>query len=233
MSTAPLPSGWTARDLRAVEALASYFRADPRGILAIWNSESGLYPHLGPSSGYYGLIMARPDFVDGVIGRSWANLVKNGTVVDQIAAIKTIWDSGARSFLGGDTVQTRARKLGVRGDTVLYSLNFVPAYFAKMQTAKQPMIVRGGGPDGGRFYNDNPGFDLDGKGYINVLDVQKRIDRMMKEGMASPRTAPLFASVSGGSWFSGIFSNVTPGRAAAGAAIVLGAWLGISGWKDK
>lgn len=234
MAGVALPSGWTDRDLRAVEALASYFRADPRGILAIWNSESGLHPHLGPSSGYYGLIMAHPQFVDGLLGGSgaWVNIVKNRSVVDQIAAIKTIWDSGARNFLGGDTVQSRAKKLGVRGDTVLYSLNFVPAYFAKMQSASQPMILssaKGGGPDGGRFYNDNPGFDLDHKGYITVLDVQKRIDRMMKEGMATPRTAPLFASVSGG----GLFSNVTPGRLIAGGAIVLGAYLGIRGWKDQ
>ena len=238
-----LPYGWTERDLRAVEVLAGYFRANPRGILAIWNSESGLQPRLGPVSGYYGLIMAAPQFIDSSIGQSLANLVKHGSIVDQIAAIKTFWEKSAKNYLGGDTVQARARKLGVRGDTVLYSLNFVPAYFAKMQSAKQPMIVSSAygrshgiaSPDGGRFYNDTPGFDLDHKGYINVLDVQKRIDRMMIQGMAaSSPTRALFGAVSGSSgFFSGIFAQVTPGRAGAGGAIVLGAWLGISGWKDK
>lgn len=196
-----LPSPWTQRDLDAVGKLASFFKADPQGILAIWNSESGLNPHLGPVSGYYGLIMAAPQFIDGTIGTSWANLAKNGTVVDQIAAIKTFWDHSAQGNLH-ESVASRAKKLGVRGDTVLYSLNFVPAYFAKMTSAKQPMIVSSAyaqktgthSPDGGQFYHDNPGFDLDGKGYISVLDVQKRIDRMKKEGMAGPKAA-LFGAV--------------------------------------
>lgn len=193
--TAQLPSGWTQRDLDATTALASYFHADPRGVLAIWNSESGLYPHLAGPSGYFGLIMARPEYIDSVIGRSWQSLVLSGSVVDQIAAIKVFWDKTAKSVLGGDTVAARAKKLGVRGDTVLYSLNFVPAYFAHMTSAKQPMVVQNGGPDGGIFYHDNPGFDLDGKGYIDVLDVQKRIDRMMQQGIQNSRTGPLFGSV--------------------------------------
>lgn len=196
-----LPSPWTQRDLDAVAALASFFKADPQGILAIWNSESGLLPHLGPSSGYYGLIMAAPQFIDGTIGRSWADLVKNGSVVDQIAAIKTFWDHSAQGNLH-ESVASRAKKLGVRGDTILYSLNFVPAYAAKMTSAKQPMIVSSSyaakngisSPDGGQFYNDNPGFDLDGKGYISILDVQKRIDRMKVQGMSGPNAA-LFGSV--------------------------------------
>ena len=196
--TLALPAGWDDRAVRATETLAAYFKADPRGVLAIWNSESGLYPHLAGPAGYFGLIMARPQYIDGVIGTSWQNLVTNGTVVDQIAAIKVFWDKTARTVLGGDTVQGRARKLGVRGDTVLYCLNFVPAYFAHMTSKTQPMVVsaqKGGGNDGGVFYRDNPGFDLDGKGYITVLDVQKRIDRMMQAGMAAARTAPLFSSV--------------------------------------
>jgi hypothetical protein len=190
-----LPYGWTARDLDAVTKLAGYFRADPRGILGIFNSESGLYPHLAGPAGYFGLIMAHPKFIDNVIGRSWADLVTYGSIVDQLAAIKVFWDATAKNSLSGDSVSTRARKLGVRGDTVLYSLNFVPAYFAKMTSAKQGMVIQNGGPDGGQFYHDNPGFDLDHKGYITVLDVQKRIDRMIKEGLANSTTAPLFGNV--------------------------------------
>lgn len=185
--------------LRAVKALADYFHADPKGILAIWNSESGLQPRLGPVSGYYGLIMAMPSMVDAALQagsmRPWAAIVMNGSIVEQIAAIKQIWDSSAKTFLH-ESVATRAKKLGVRGETVLYSLNFVPAYFAKMTSATQPMIVKDGGPDGGQFYHDNPGFDLDGKGYITVLDVQKRIDRMMASGMNNTATASLFKGVS-------------------------------------
>lgn len=221
--------------LKAVKALADYFKADPRGILAIWNSESGLQPRLGPVSGYYGLIMAMPSMVDGVLGRSWAGIVMYGTIVDQIAAIKQIWDSSAKTFLR-ESVAARAKKLGVRGETVLYSLNFVPAYFAKMQTAQQPMIVKGGGPDGGQFYRDNPGFDLDGKGYINVLDVQKRIDRMMASGMSNAGTASLFKGVSdllpfrflgtlGSAGLGAIVGSAIPGIGTA-----LGAGLGVAAY---
>lgn len=191
--------------LRAVKALADQFHADPRGILALMNSESGLQYRLGPVSGYYGLIMAHPQFVDGVLGGagSWASIVKNGSAIEQLAAIKKIWESSAKQFLG-EPVAARAKKLGVRGDTVLYSLNFVPAYFAKMKSRTEPMVIRNGGPDGGVFYHDNPGFDLDGKGYITVLDIQKRLDRMMEAGKKNSRTAPLFEHVPTGSVFGTI-----------------------------
>lgn len=230
----PLPSGWTNRDLLAVEALAAYFHADPRGILAIWNSESGIQPHLAGPAGYFGLIMARPEYVDGVIGTSWRNLVLNGSIVDQISAIKQIWDSSAKTFLK-ESVSARAKRLGVRGDTVLYSLNFVPAYFAKMTSATAPMVVKGGGPDGGSFYHDNPGFDLDGKGYITVLDVQKRIDRMMAQGMAGPK-AGLFANVKGGEILGSlpflIGASLAGGLAAPliGVTAPIGAALGAAGY---
>lgn len=234
MSTLPLPSGWTDRDARAVEALAAYFKADPRGILAIWNSESGIKPHLAGPAGYFGLIMAKPEFVDGVIGTSWRNLVLNGSIVDQIAAIKQIWDSSAKTFLR-ESVSARAARLHVRGDTVLYSLNFVPGYFAKMTSATQPMVIKGGGPDNGVFYRDNPGFDLDGKGYITVMDVQKRIDRMMAQGLAGPM-AGLFANVKGGEILGSlpflIGTAIAGGLAAPliGVTAPIGAALGAAGY---
>lgn len=201
-----LPYGWTQRDLDAVTKLAGYFHADPRGILAIFRSESGLQPRLGPINvlGYYGLSMALPAYVDPVIHDSWVDIVKNRPIADQVAAIKTYWDASAKGNLGGDSVQSRARKLGVRGDTVLYSLNFVPAYFAKVKSAKEPMVVSSSyaathpqwpSHDGGSFYNDNPAFDLDGKGYISVLDVQKRLDKMIADAAHDPTTGPLFGYV--------------------------------------
>jgi hypothetical protein len=208
-SMSTLPYGWTTRDLDAVTKLAGYFRADPRGILGIFNSESGIQPRIGPVAGYYGLTMARPDFIDPVIHDSWIDIVKNRSIVEQLGAIKTYWDVTAKGLLHGDSVSTRARRLGIRGDTVLYSMNFLPARFAVAIRARplpgqSPTNENGAmtrvsdhdpGTKSGSFYGDNPAFDLDGKGYITILDVQKRIDRMITSGLQNPVTAPLFGSV--------------------------------------
>lgn len=216
MATYALPSGWTARDLRAVEALARSYNTDPRDLLALWNSESGLYPRID-KAGYYGLIMGREEFVSPSIGTSWIALVKAGSVTDQIAAIKRFWDRSVQANLGESAI-ARAKKLRVKPVTVLYSLNFVPAYFAKMTSADQPMVIKNGGPDRGVFYHDNPGFDTAQKGFITVRDIEARIDRMRAAGSRDARTGPLFASVSGGTW---PWTKLVASTAIVGGALVM------------
>lgn len=200
-----LPSGWDSSTVAKATALAVRFGMDPQDLLGLWNSESGLFWRLDDSSpasiinashsGYYGLIMGYDQFVTPVIGQSWSNLVRYGSLSDQLDAIAKFWDSVAANNLHGESIPSRAQKLGVSPAAVIYSLNFVPAYFANMQNADQPMVIKDGGPDGGAFYRDNPGFDTNGKGYITVRDIQNRIDKMRNLGMNDARVGPLFSAV--------------------------------------
>jgi hypothetical protein len=206
------PLGWGQNEVDATADLAERFGADPEDILALWNSESGLFFRCGTPSGgcnaipgYFGLIQGYDAFVTPVIGQSWRVLVTSGTLLEQIAAIKKLW-SAQESQLG-EPIAARASRLGVAPAAVLYSINFVPAYFRNMKTADQPMVIRGGGPDGGQYYRDNPGFDLDNKGYITVRDVQARIDRKKQEGYAASRTRDLFFAA--GELSSNPYANVS------------------------
>lgn len=194
-----IPLGWGQNELDAEIDLANRFGANPEDILALWNSESGLFYRCGTPNGgcsvapgYFGLIQGYDSYVSPVIGASWKSIVANGSLLEQIAAIKKFWEWQEKQL--GEPIAARAARLGVIPSAVLYSLNFVPAYFRNMKTADQPMIVENGGPDGGAYYHDNPGFDIDQppKGYITVRDVERRILNKKSEGLAALRTRDLF-----------------------------------------
>lgn len=193
------PLGWGQLELDATADLAARFGADPEDILALWNSESGLFYRCGAPDGgcnaipgYFGLIQGYDAFITPVIGASWKNLVSSGTLLQQISAIKQLWSKQEVQL--GEPIAARAARLGVAPAAVLYSINFVPAYFKNMSTADQAMIVKDGGPDKGQYYRDNPGFDVSNppKGYITVRDIQARIDRKKQEGYTASRTRDLF-----------------------------------------
>jgi hypothetical protein len=215
--------GWTQADLDQAAALASSYGAPLEDILAIWNSESGLYPRpdaKAPQSilnaaniGYFGLIMGQDAFVTqqgGMQGGMWKSIVENDTIAKQILAIKRFWDGGIRTWLKAlagqeDTVlRNRAAQLGITTAGLLYALNFVPAWTARMKTADAPMIrsaEQGGGdpnaPDTeARYYKDNQGFDPTNKGYITLRDIDLRISRLRDVLYASAAKSLLTVPVS-------------------------------------
>jgi hypothetical protein len=197
--------GWTQADLNQAAALAGSYGAPIEDILAIWNSESGLYPRPDTSApasilhaadiGYYGLIMGNDGFVTqqaGMPAGGWKNVVINSPIATQILAIKRFWDGGIRTWLKAAAGQEdavlrdRAAQLGITAAGLLYALNFVPAWASRMKTADAPMIRsadKGGGdpnaPDSeARYYKDNQGFDPTNKGYITLRDVDLRISKL-------------------------------------------------------
>src|SRR5574341_668112 len=112
------PLGWGQNELDATADLAARFGADPEDILALWNSESGLFYRCGTPDGgcaaipgYYGLIQGYDAFITPVIGASWKNIVSLGTLLQQIDAIKQLWSIQEKQL--GESIALRAQKLGV------------------------------------------------------------------------------------------------------------------------
>jgi hypothetical protein len=249
-----LPYGWTSDDVRIAVELASNYEIDPEDLFAIWYSESGLQPHLGPVAGYYGLIMGNDQFVTSTAGLApgtWRDIVLNSPLAVQLQAIAKYYDAQARIWLK-ESYASRAAKLGVTPAGVLYALQFVPAYASQMKTADQPMVM-----GGTAFYNDNPGFDVTNKGYITIRDMDLRIARKKSEANGAQTTAPLLAmarmreglpfqglaslfsstdsawsQVTGQSpYVSASWSTSKRGAAGGAAGIVLAVALGLAAWK--
>lgn len=189
--------GWTDDDLQLVTELGAMYGAEPEDLLGLWMSESGINPRNAKVLGdlhYYGLIMGEAKLVDHSMAwpaGTWEKIVTTKPIAIQLQAIAKFWDVLQRVYLK-DTVANYAKLFGLSSAGVLYALNFVPGYVAHMKTASQPMIVRDA-PDG--FYAANPGFDWTNKGYINLRDVDIRVNAKRLEGENAPMTAPLFAAV--------------------------------------
>lgn len=185
------PFGWTASAVAHGVDLARKLKADPRDIFALWYHESGgLNPRVHPFGDYYGLIGGSDSMVSPAIGTSWSNIVENGTIEQQIDAIAKLWGSLPNTWLGGESIDSRAAKIGTTPAAMIYALNFVPAYARNMQSADQ-VLVPGSDP----YYAQNPAFDTNHKGYITIRDLENKIAAMRTQMAQSGTVGALYASI--------------------------------------
>lgn len=184
-----LPYGWSESDLEIVVGMARGWKMPPEDLMAIWFSESGAQPRCrsvgagcipqgqDPPPGklvYYGLIMGAGIFVDPTLGwkaGTWAHIVTQESIAVQLQAIAQFWDRLQKIYLG-ESATARAERIGVSTASVIYALNFVPAY-AKRATSPDSVLVKKG--DGTGFYEANAGLDIDGDGAITMKDMEARV----------------------------------------------------------
>ena len=187
--TYSLPYGWSESDLEIVVGMARGWKMPPEDLMAIWFSESGAQPRCrsvgsgcipanqDPPPGklvYYGLIMGAGIFVDPTLGwkaGTWAHIVTQESIAVQLQAIAQFWDRLQKIYLG-ESATARAERIGVSTASVIYALNFVPAY-AKRATSPDSVLVRKG--DGSGFYEANAGLDADDDGAITMKDMEARV----------------------------------------------------------
>jgi hypothetical protein len=184
-----LPYGWTDSALDIVVGMARGWKMPPEDLMAIWFSESGAQPRCRsvgagciPTGqpmpegkiGYYGLIMGADKFVSPTLGwpaGTWERIVTKEAIATQLQAIAQFWDRLQKIYLG-ESATDRAERIGVSTASVIYALNFVPAY-AKRATSASSVLVRKG--DGTGFYEANAGLDSDQDGAITMKDMEARV----------------------------------------------------------
>ena len=180
------PYGWTASDVEKGIDLAYRFGAEPQDLFALWYHESaGLDPRIGPTFGnYYGLIGGWDPFISGIIGASWKDIVKTGTIAQQLNAIEKVMRHHERQL--GETFASRASRIGTTPAAMIYAMNFVPAYAMRIKNANDVLI---GGNDA--YYRQNPAFDTEKKGYISIRDLEEKIEKV-KGMMARSNVASIY-----------------------------------------
>lgn len=231
-----LPYGWTSTDLDIVVGMARGWKMPPEDVMAIWFSESGAQPRcISVGSGcipkgqpipegrlvYYGLIMGADKFVSPTLGwpaGTWEKIVTREPVAVQLQAIAQFWDRLAKIYLG-ESVMDRAERIGVTPASVMYALNFVPAY-AKRATSPESVLVRKG--DGSGFYEANSGFDRDGDGAITMKDLEARVVQKRNELASGGGGRTLYLAVRDAA------SGSVPSLATLWAPIV-GTWQDLTG----
>jgi hypothetical protein len=159
---------------RAVEAMAARMRekgADVTAIdfLKVWNSESGIggAKHGHGGLDYHGLNMMNGPLLPNVGWTAGGYAFGEADPADQVPYIERFYDGNVRAFLGGDWSK-------LVGAQTLYLMNFLPAY---SKHGDDPSFVLTRKGDRTHWYEDNPVFDPEGKGYIEVADLGRQLDR--------------------------------------------------------
>lgn len=190
--TYSLPYGWSESDLEIVVGMARGWKMPPEDLMAIWFSESGAQPRCRSIGAgcvpanqplpdgyihYFGLIMGGATFVDPTLGwksGTWEHITQKESIAVQLQAIAQFWDRLQKIYLG-ESATARAERIGVSTASVVYALNFVPAY-AKRATGPNSVLVKRGDIVNGRdLYEDNKGLDLDHDGAITMADMEARV----------------------------------------------------------
>lgn len=190
--TYSLPYGWSESDLEIVVGMARGWKMAPEDLMAIWFSESGAQPRCRSIGAgcipanqplpegyihYFGLIMGGATFVDPTLGwksGTWEHITQKESIAVQLQAIAQFWDKLQKIYLG-ESATARAERIGVSTASVIYALNFVPAY-AKRATSANSVLVKKGDIVGGRdLYEDNKNLDLDHDGAITMKDMEARV----------------------------------------------------------
>lgn len=159
---------------RAVESMASRMRdkgADVSAIdfLKVWNSESGIgrAKHGHGGLDYHGLNMMAGSNMPGLGWTAGGFAFGEADPADQVPFVERFYNQMVKAFLGGDWSK-------LVGAQTLYLMNFLPAY-TKHGDDPSYVLTRKGDKSG--WYEDNPVFDPERKGYIEVADLGKQLDR--------------------------------------------------------
>lgn len=200
----------------AVERMAAHFRelgADVTAIdfLKVWNSESGIgrAKHGHGGLDYHGLNMMNGPNLPGLGWSAGGYAFGEADPADQIPVIQRFYEAMTKSFLGGDYSK-------LDGASTLYLINFLPAY-AKHGGDPSFVLTRKG--DRSHWYEDNPVFDPEGKGYIEVADLGRQLDRAAEQSGGYWREVVARAMAEGGTAPPSGISKLA--GLAAGAAVVI------------
>ena len=201
------------------EAMAQRMRDKGADVSALdfynaWMSESGVgrAKHGHGGLNYHGLNMMHGDNLPGLGWPVDAYAFGEADPADQIRYIERFYEQMVRAFLGGDWSK-------LNNATALYLMNFLPK-FTKYADDPSYVLARKGEANG--WWRDNPVFDAgrpDAKGYIEVADLTKQLERVKEENRAYWNEIVARASAEGGTVPPSGISRLV--GLAAGATVVI------------
>jgi hypothetical protein len=168
-ATDPLPDGWDDASVAVVGQMADALHMDPLEMLALFESESGLQPHLKPAglAGLTPIVETEMGWPHGTLAQLIA-----GPTVTQLQGIFALWAHLQERYAGGSFAAT-AKRWGVPTGAVLYAFH---GFLRGALSATGPSShLADAANDIGGVYAGNPGLDIGHKGFISVGDLVQRI----------------------------------------------------------
>ena len=165
----PLPDGWDDASVAVVGQMADALHVDPLDMLALFESESGLQPHIKPAglAGLTSIVEVEMGWPSGTI----AQLIAGPTLM-QLQAIFALWAHVQDTYAGG-SFAAKAKAWGVPTGAVLYAYH---GFLRGALSASGPAsVLADHANDPGGVYAGNPGLDIGNKGTITVGDLVARI----------------------------------------------------------
>jgi hypothetical protein len=165
----PLPEGWNDAAVAVVGQMADALGIPPLDMLAIFESESGLQPHLKPAglAGLTPVVELEMGWPHGTIAQLIA-----GPVVDQLQGIFALWSHVQERYAGG-SFAGKAKRWGVTPGVALYAYH---GFLRGALSASGPgSHLADAATDYGQTYSGNPGLDIGRKGFISVGDLVARV----------------------------------------------------------
>lgn len=163
---------------RNVEAMASRMREKGAEVTAVdflnaWLSESGIgkAKHGHGGLDYHGLNMMMGSNLPGLGWSLGGHAFGEADPADQIVYIERFYQQMVKAFLKGDWSK-------LNNATALYLMNFLPAY---TKHADDPSYVLARKGEANGWWKDNPVFDPERKGYIEVADLTRQLERVQKQ----------------------------------------------------
>lgn len=201
-----------------VERMAQHFRDLGANVTAldflnVWLSESGIgrAKHGHGGLDYHGLNMMMGSNLPGLGWTAGGHAFGEADPADQIAYVQRFYEQMTRAFLANDYAK-------LDGASTLYLINFLPAY-AKHGGEPDYVLTRKGDRSG--WYEDNPVFDPEHKGWIEVADMGRQLERVKAQNAAYWAEVEARALAEGGTAPPGAGGVSGVAGLVAGAAVVL------------
>lgn len=217
-----LPLFWTMQDVKIANAMGEVFGGNGDDVLVTFYQETAgsMNPHVRTDFGetapdgrrayeYGGLIGGlgskwengkRVYPLDQTMGwppGTWLEIVKNKSLSVQLQAIAQIWDWVFKTYIKGETIGDRARRLEVPLHAMIHALNFLPARIGGLKTAEDAITKstdKDPGTRTGSFYGDNIIFDVNKDGKITLRDMANFGDTQMQAMMNGSKGTLLVAA---------------------------------------
>ena len=183
----PLPPGWDDAAVAVLGQMADALGIPPLDMLALFESESGLQPHLQPAglAGLTSVVEQEMKWPAGTIKQLIA-----GPTVDQLQGIFALWSHVQEKYVPGQSFAATARRWGVTPGVALYAFH---GFLRGALSATGPgSHLADASTDYGQTYSGNPGLDIGHKGYISVADIAQRIAQKKTALQANPQTAAIW-----------------------------------------
>lgn len=217
-----LPLFWTNEDVKIVNAMGQLFGGSGDDVLVTFYQETAanMNPHVRTDFGgdapdgrkmyeYGGLIGGLGSRWDGSKrvypldqtmhwpDGTWLKIVKDSSLSVQLQAIAQIWDWVFKTYIKGETLADRARRLDVPIHALIHALNFLPARINGLTSADQSITKatdKDPGTRTGSFYGDNAIFDVNKDGVISLRDMANFGDTQMEAMLNGSRGTLLVAA---------------------------------------